>query len=403
MTNVSTDSQPIYSEASIIGQVCFNIVIIIAALLGNSLVIATVCWTRKLRKPTNYFIVSLAVSDIFIVTTIVPFNTHHNLNDTVWDLGLGTCKLYIFMDALCSTASTTNVAVIAIDRFLALSYPFKYQRLVNGKRSAFMVISVWCYASILSSLSFKGWSDDARILLTPACRKIDKTFYWLVTLFGMLLPLLVLVIAYSIVFNLALRQAMMIKAQSTVHTRKRKADSKSDKSAQTRMLIRELKATKTLMIVVGTFLVCWFPLFVLLLILQNCPECIGKGLSWVEQQIIGIIFVYTLPRLSSAANPIIYSVFNREFRAALCALCDRIARVLLPRDNVRDGVVPRRSRVGFCGMRGATDYTSSTHDSAVTYEATNHYFRVSAVNNNSRSPSVFTYKSPETVCHETAV
>ncbi|XP_028408253.1 dopamine receptor 2-like [Dendronephthya gigantea] len=402
MTNASVDSQPIYSEASIIGQVCFNIVIIIAALLGNSLVIATVCWTRKLRKPTNYFIVSLAVSDIFIAATIVPFNTHHNLNNTVWDLGLGTCKLYIFMDALCSAASTTNVAVIAIDRFLALSYPFKYQRLVNGKRSAITVISVWCYATILSSLSFNDWSDDARMLVTPACRKIDKMYYILLTLLGMLLPLVVLVIAYSMVFNLALRQAMMIKAQSTAHSRKTNADSKSDKSTQTRMLIRELKATKTLMIVVGTFLVCWFPLFVLLLIQQNCPECIGKGLSWVEQQIIGIIFVYTLPRLSSAANPIIYSVFNREFRSALCALCDRILGVLLPRDNVRDGVVPHRSRVGFCGMRAATDYTSSTHDTA-TYEGTNDYFRVATVNNNSRSPSVFTYKSPEIVCHETAV
>lgn len=396
--------QPIYSEASIIGLTCFNILIIIAALLGNILVIIAVCSSRKLRKATNYLIVSLAVSDILIVVTIVPFRVHHNLNLMVWNLGRQACEMWIFMDSFCSAASTTNVALISIDRFLALSYPFRYQRLMNGKRSAIAIIFVWCYAGALSSLSFREWSDDALLQHTPACRKYDKTFYLVIPLLGIFLPLVILVVAYSMVFNLAFRQAMMIKTRSSVHFDPNKeTESKPDKSAQTRILIRELKATKTLMIVVGTFLICWFPLFVLLLVQQHCPECIGKKLSSAEQQIIGIIFVYTLPRLSSAANPIIYSVFNREFRAVLCVLCDKIAR-FLPRGNIRDGVVPskRRTTVGFCGMR-PTDYTSSIHESAVAYETTSDYFGITSANMNSRSPSVFTFKAPESRCHETAV
>ena len=402
-TGTSPQQSVVYSEASIIGQTCFNLVIIIAAFVGNSMVIAAVCFTRKLRKPTNYFIVSLAVSDILIVTTIVPFQVHHYLNFMVWDLGRRGCEMFIFMDSLCSGASTTNVALIAIDRFLALSYPFKYQRLVNGKRSAIVIISVWCYAAVLSSLSFTEWSDDAQLFHSPACFKTDKAFYLVVPLLGIFLPLVILVAAYSMVFNLAFRQAMMIKANSTVHydPSKTKSGSKPDKSAQTRMLIRELKATKTLMIVVGTFLVCWFPLFVILLVQQHCQKCITENLSSLAQQIIGIIFVYTLPRLSSAANPIIYSVFNREFRSVLCVFCDKIAR-FLPRGNVRDGVVPSRSRAGFCGVR-TTDYMSSTHDSGVTYEAGTDFFGVTSANIDSRSPSVFTCKSPETCCHETAV
>ena len=396
----------IYPEAARIGQTCFNLLIIIAALLGNSMVIAAVCSTRKLRKPTNYFIVSLAVSDILIVTTIVPIHVRHFLNYMIWDIGRLACRIFIFMESLCSAASTTNVALIAVDRFLALSYPFKYERLVNGKRCAIVIVSVWCYATILSSLSFTEWSDDAQLVHYPECAKKDKAFYLVVPLLGIFLPLVILIVGYSAVFNLALRQAMMIKANSTVQSdvkkTKTKFGSKANKSVQTKMLIRELKATKTLMIVVGTFLVCWLPLFVLLLVQQHCPKCIRQNLSSVAQSIIGIIFVYTLPRLSSAANPIIYSVFNREFRSVLCVFCDKIAR-LLPRGNVRDGVVPSRNRAGFCGLR-VTDYTSSSRDSAVTYEATTDYFGATSANINiSRSPSVFTYESPETYCHETAV
>lgn len=402
MNNSSASSfhQPIYSDASIIGQICFSIIIVIAALLGNTMVVVAVCSTRKLRKPTNYFIVSLAVSDILIAATIVPFRIHHYVNSMVWDLGPQGCEIWMFMDFLCSAASTTNVALIAIDRFLALSYPFKYQRLVNGKRAAIAIISVWCYAAVLSSLSLTKWSDDAKLYHTPGCLKIDKTYYLVVPLLGIFLPLVILVVAYSMVFNLAFRQAMMIKAHSAV--KYDKSGTKLDKSAQTRMLIRELKATKTLMIVVGTFLVCWLPLFVLLLILQHClKKCVSQNLSLLAQEIIGIIFVSTLPRLSSAANPIIYSVFNREFRAVLCVFCDKIARVL-PRGNVRDGMVPSRNRAGFCGLRATADYISSTHDSAMTYGASD-YLGVTSANINSRSPSVFAYKSPEICCHETAV
>ena len=395
--------QPPYSDTSRIGQVCFSIIIIIAALLGNTMVISAVCSTRKLRKPTNYFIVSLAVSDILIVGASVPFHVHHYLNSMVWDLGLQVCKLWILMDLLCTMASTTNVALIAIDRYLALSYPFKYQRLVNGKRSAVAIASVWCYAGVISSLSLTGWSDDAKLDITPACKKVDKAYYLVAPLLGIFLPLVVLFVAYSIVFNLAFRQALMIKAHSLVHheTAPTTTSSKADKSAQTRILIRELKATKTLMIVVGTFLICWFPLFVLLLVQQHCPQCISKNLSSLAQQIIGIIFVYTLPRLSSAANPIIYSIFNREFRSVLCVFCDKIARIL-PRGNERDGVVPTQNRAGFCGLRAAGDYTSSTQDS-VTYEPTTDYFGVNSTNINSRSPSVFAHKSVEACCHETNV
>ena len=400
-SNVTEPGQPTYSEASIIGQTCFYIIIIIAALLGNIMVIGAVCSSRKLRKPTNYFIVSLAVSDILIVTTSVPFHLHHYLNFMVWDLGRQVCKMWILMDFLCSAASTTNVALIAIDRFLALSYPFKYQRLVNAKRCAIAIMFVWCYATILSLLSLTEWSDDAQLSHTPACKKTDKIYYLVVPLLGIFLPLVILIVAYSMVFNLAFRQAMMIKAHSTVRYNTTKTSgSKTAKSAQTRMLIRELKATKTLMIVVGTFLICWFPLFILLLVHQHCPECIVKNLSLLAQQVIGTLFIWTLPRLSSAANPIIYSIFNREFRAVLCVFCDKITRAL-PRGSERDGVVPSRNRASFCGLRAATEY-SSTHDSAVTYEETN-FFGVKTLNTNNRSPSVFTYKSPEILCHETAV
>lgn len=395
---------PTYSKASIIGQTSFNIIIITAALVGNVVVIAAVISTRKLRKPTNYFITSLAVSDILIVTTIVPFHVYHYLNSMIWDLGPRICKIWIFMDFLCGAASTTNVALIAVDRLLVLSYPFVYQKFINGPRSLLAICLVWCYAAILSSLSFTNWSNDAKLIHQPACKKVDKNYYLVVSVLGIFLPLVILIVAYSMVFKLAFHQAKMIKVHATPWQdgdREHCVFSKSEKPMQTRMLIRELKATKTLMIVVGTFLICWFPLFVVLLVNQQCPKCISQNLSSLAQQIIGIIFVFTLPRVSTVANPIIYTVFNREFRAVLWVLCNKLIRVIQGANHRDVLLTSRRHAARLCEVY-STNYTDSTTNETVQKESLVSY-GLTTTNEGSLLTSLFARDELEICCHETSV
>lgn len=412
-TTVGPRLPPPYSEASIIGQTCFLILIIVAAFLGNSLVVGAVLGSKKLRKSTNYFIVSLALSDILIALTVMSFHVHHNLNSMEWNLGAGVCQMWIFMDLLCSTASITNVALISIDRFLALTYPFKYPQIVNCRRCLLAIATVWSYSAILSSLSFKNWSEDATLVDKPACAKIDSSYYLFSTIFGIFFPLVILVVAYSLVFRLALRQAIAIKALSTPPRpkhREQRTDQKlksRENMTKNRLLIRELKATKTLMIVVGTFLICWFPLFVLILVQQYCLKCIEERLSSTWQQIIGIAFVYILPRLNSAVNPIIYSIFNRDFRSVFCLLGTKVANVFPRVSAIR--ACPNHGNGGsfMCAMRSrreAGDRSTSRDNSA--FESNTEYFGFSFPNEfgTSRSPStVFAFQNVEICYYESSV
>ena len=404
---------PPYSEASIIGQTCFSILIIVAAFLGNCLVVGAVLGSKKLRKSTNYFIVSLALSDILIALTVMTIHVHHYLNSMKWNLGPGVCKMWLFMDLLCSTASITNVALISIDRFLALTYPFKYSRIVNRRRCLVAIVTIWSYSAILSSLSFKNWSEDATFEHKPACAKNDSTYYLFSTILGIFFPLVILVVAYSLVFRLALRQAIAIKALSTPqipkHQEQRTAGDVKRKPSENimknRLLIRELKATKTLLIVVGTFLVCWFPLFVLILVQQYCLKCIKERLSFTWQQIIGMTFVYILPRLNSAVNPIIYSIFNRDFRSVFCTFGDKVVNVL-PRVGAICASHGRSSFVcrGTRGEREAGKRSRTSHNSA--YESNTEYFGFSYPNELGTSASataVFAFQNIETYYYESSV
>lgn len=74
-------------------------------------------------------------------------------------------------------------------------------------------------------------------------------------------------------------------------------------------LRRERKAARTLAIVTGTFILCWLPFFILAAVLPFCgqhcnvPDVLMSVINW-------------LGYFNSLLNPIIYTVFNPDFRLA---------------------------------------------------------------------------------------
>lgn len=66
------------------------VVIITAAILGNSLVIVAVWKNRKLRTWTNYFVVSLALADTLVALCAMSFNASQTLyGQWLWDGDFG--------------------------------------------------------------------------------------------------------------------------------------------------------------------------------------------------------------------------------------------------------------------------------------------------------------------------
>ncbi|KAM9393518.1 5-hydroxytryptamine (serotonin) receptor 1A a [Pholidichthys leucotaenia] len=74
-------------------------------------------------------------------------------------------------------------------------------------------------------------------------------------------------------------------------------------------LARERKTVKTLGIIMGTFIFCWLPFFIVALVLPFCaescymPEWLGAVINWLGYS-------------NSLLNPIIYAYFNKDFQNA---------------------------------------------------------------------------------------
>ena len=310
-------SQP--TKPMLIVYTIFLVLIMAATIFGNALVITAVYLSYRLRRMTNFFIISLAVSDLLVGLGHLPLRIDMSVHNFNWcfDRASGvvtTCAYWIVMDTVFSSASICNLAVISIDRFLAITKPFDYQTKMTNRVGFSLIAFVWVYAMLWGVLSLVDWTGstapDRRhiaVYFDPTgerrCGKNDRLYYTVAMALAFFLPLLVVIIAYSCVFRVAFTQA--------------KAVASLDPNKNQRRILRELKATKTIAIVIGCFIVSWLPFFIVTVISLWCTKCMQPFItSRALSYFVRISFVFVLPVINSSLNPLIYTVFNKEFRNA---------------------------------------------------------------------------------------
>lgn len=359
------------TDAVIAASASFVTLVMLLTILGNGLVCYSVFRFRRLRSPTNYLIVSLAVSDILVGVLSLPFRLTQTLHGEVWpdNLGLPGCKLWIWVDMLGAAASILNLTGISIDRLIAISQPLKYRERMTGRRVLYIIAFVWAYAIFCSSLSFVKWNNKETILSIPQCSIRAKEYITIAAFTVFFCPLVILVICYGLVLKIAVGHAKKVQKDKNAialnyhldtngsdlgpdnndshlkvplnkddlsHKSPRrpslltvflKHQDKANKNKRIRsstlQVIKQLKATKTLAIVVGFFILCWFPFFVIFLTSQYCETCFAHMNKTLLEALI-IVFIKVLPVSNSAANPIIYSCFNVDFRLAFVVVFNTI-------------------------------------------------------------------------------
>ncbi|XP_038569395.1 D(1) dopamine receptor-like [Micropterus salmoides] len=344
---------------------CILALLIIWTLLGNFTVCAAVYRYRHLRaKVTNTFIVSLALSDLLVAVLVMPWKAVAEVAG-FWPFG-GFCKTWLACDIMCSTASILNLCVISVDRYWAISSPFRYERTMNKKVASVMIGVTWTVSVVISfvpvqlnwhraeigdpageDLTFRGESVDG------SCdSSLSRTYAISSSLISFYIPVAIMIVTYTRIYQIAQIQIRMISSleRAAEHAQSCRSDgtellphlsteisanqyqsrirlnSDSQRTSQSHRELKvsfrkETKVLKTLSIIMGVFVCCWLPFFVL-----NCalPFCPGPGAPGAQRGPYCVsektfdVFVW-IGWSNSSLNPIIYA-FNADFRDAFLRL-----------------------------------------------------------------------------------
>ncbi|GFY75577.1 octopamine receptor beta-2R [Trichonephila inaurata madagascariensis] len=315
------------------------VLIILAAILGNLLIILSVSRNHKLRSPTNSFIVSLAVADTLVAILAMTFNAFYTVTDK-WIFPQEVCDFWNSCDVLFSTASILHLCCISVDRYYAIVKPFEYPNKMNKKSVTVMILCVWSSSCLISFVPiFSGWYTttehlDERNMFPDECNfVVNKPYAVVSSCVSFWVPSIIMIGAYVRIFIEATNQEKMIcknqiasaipqyprnstdtTAQMMVNVPQNHRNSHVDEEQPTPLkrsinkMKREHKAAKTLGIIMGVFIFCWLPFFIWYVTESlcdtcKCPKVIVQTLFWVGY-------------FNSSLNPIIYAYFNRDFREA---------------------------------------------------------------------------------------
>ncbi|CAF0836866.1 unnamed protein product [Didymodactylos carnosus] len=123
--------------------------IVVLCICGNILVILAVFTFRPLRTVQNFFIVSLAFSDMLVAVLVMPFHIVTHIIKR-WIFGQIFCQIFAALDILLCTSSILNLCAIALDRYWAISDPIKYARQRTIRRVLAMIVIVWILSATIS-------------------------------------------------------------------------------------------------------------------------------------------------------------------------------------------------------------------------------------------------------------
>lgn len=268
-----------------------NIVIIVLCcfiILENLLVLVSVWRNKKFHSAMYIFIGNLAFSDLlagsaFIANVVLSGPTTFHLTPIQWFLREGTAFATM-------AASVFSLLAIAIERYVAITKVKVYSSDKNC-RMVLLIGACWVISAVIGGLPILGWNCLMEIEQCSTVLPLYSKRYicFVITIFTLIL--FSIVVLYVRIFCIVRSSHAEIASTQTV------------------ALLR------TVTFVLGAFIICWLPAFIILLIdafckTKACPILYKSN------------YVFAFATLNSAINPLIYTLrskdMRKEFLRVLC-------------------------------------------------------------------------------------
>ncbi|KAH9364403.1 hypothetical protein HPB48_012140 [Haemaphysalis longicornis] len=249
--------------------------IILLAISGNLMVLLAVLLNANLRTAPTASSSTWRWRTCSSAPACCPSRQPWRCSTSSGSSGPSSCHVWAATDVLCCTASINSLCVISVDRYIGVTRPLTYSSVVTHRRAVVACVFVWLLSAVISVGPLLGWREPpppdpfvCEVTKADGLRRLLRLLLFLRA------PLVILVL-YHRIYRAAVRQTKFLRTgvktikgepgQLTLRVHAPAVDDDVHRVAglQGRLakFKRQKKAAKTLGIVVGVFIICWFPFF----------------------------------------------------------------------------------------------------------------------------------------------
>ena len=302
------------TTAEKIGKTFIYCSIMLFSLAGNTAIGVIVYKTKSMRKPINFLIVSMAISDLLHPVFFIPMliqSLYIKVNSWLigGPLGHAICKLGFYFMHIPAVVSIQSLVLITVDRFGAVVFPLRSPT-ISSKLCPFFILITW----IIALAVFSPYLFVMKLVEHPG--RLECLNHWN-EIFGETTSLKIYFLASSVVFIFVplvliamLYIIIFLKLKSQKIPGEQSANSEAEQRRQ-----RERNVFKMAMAIVLGFAICWLPITITgLLVFFTSNITMSCGFQYFRS------FAVLMVVAKCAINPCICFMFSSNYREGLKTL-----------------------------------------------------------------------------------
>ena len=312
-STIDCNDTKIYNYRSVYrqwGLAAIASIVMISTLAFNFTVIAKLK-TSSVKSFTKCFLVSLAIADILLGVTVIPFAILGFFYDNRNIFGTLTCEIFNSCDVMFTTTSIFHLSTLAFDRFVALRCPLNAGRICNRKTLIILLLICWTIPAALSfGLIMPGLHVQGveQIEFTKETKQCSCVF--IINIYYATLPAIVCIFIPTLFitfFNfsicLYLRKRRNLRNISTMNQVRPNCTGNNKRlSIAITSIDKETHVAVTICSMTIAFIFCWVPFFVF--------NIVSAAMFYQVPDILPVFIWFGYA--SSAINPIVFLIL--EFR-----------------------------------------------------------------------------------------
>ncbi|XP_032161725.1 olfactory receptor 9A4 [Mustela erminea] len=144
----------------------------LVTLMGNTVIIVIVCVDKRLQSPMYFFLGHLSALEILVTSIIVPVMLWGLLLPEMQTISLAACVTQLFLYLSLGTSEFTLLGAMAVDRYVAVCNPLRYNIIINNRTCIWVVIVSWVFGFL-----FEIWPVYATFQLTFCKSHVVNNFF----------------------------------------------------------------------------------------------------------------------------------------------------------------------------------------------------------------------------------